>query len=99
MPCFIRLFYFFVVCRGFIYMIIMGLIVGVIARAIKPGADAMGWILTIVLGIIGALVGGFLAGMLGMNANGGFTGLIFSVIGAIIVLFVYELATGKRRIG
>ena len=58
----------------------------------------MGWILTIVLGIIGALVGGFLADMLGMNANG-FTGLIFSVIGAIIVLFVYELATGKRRIG
>ena len=61
--------------------------------------DAMGWILTIVLGIIGALVGGFLAGMLGMNANGGFTGLIFSVIGAIIVLYIYELATGKRRIG
>ena len=59
----------------------------------------MGWILTIVLGIIGALVGGFLAGMLGMNANGGFTGLIFSVIGAIIVLFIYGLATGKRRIG
>ena len=59
----------------------------------------MGWILTIVLGIIGALVGSFLAGMLGMNANGGFTGLIFSVIGAIIVLFIYELATGKRRIG
>ena len=84
---------------SFLYMIIMGLIVGVIARAIKPGADTMGWILTIVLGIIGALVGGFLAGMLGMNANGGFTGLIFSVIGAIIVLFVYELATGKRRIG
>ena len=84
---------------SFIYMIIMGLIVGVIARAIKPGADTMGWILTLVLGIIGALVGGFLAGMLGMNANGGFTGLIFSVIGAIIVLFIYELATGKRRIG
>lgn len=83
---------------SFIYMIIMGLIVGVIARAIKPGADTMGWILTIVLGIIGALVGGFLAGMLGMNANGGFTGLIFSIIGAIIVLFIYELATGKRRI-
>ena len=80
-------------------MIIMGLIVGVIARAIKPGAYAIGCIFTFVLGIIGALVGGFLAGMLGMNANGGFTGLIFSVIGAIIVLFIYELATGKRRIG
>ena len=76
----------------------MGLIVGVIARAIKPGADAMGWILTIVLGIIGALVGGFLAGMLGMNANGGFTGLIFSVIGAIILLFLYEMIVSKRRV-
>ena len=84
---------------SFIYMIIMGLIVGVIARFIKPGADAMGWILTIVLGVVGALVGGFLAGMLGLDARGGFTGLIFSVIGAIVVLFVYELVTGKRRIG
>lgn len=84
---------------SFIYMIIMGLIVGVIARAIKPGADAMGWVLTIVLGIVGALVGGFLASALGMNANGGMMGLIFSVVGAIIVLFIYELATGKRRIG
>ena len=84
---------------SFLYMIIMGLIVGVIARAIKPGADAMGWILTIVLGIVGALVGGFLAGALGMNANGGFTGLILSVIGAILLLFIYELETGKRRIG
>ena len=71
---------------SFIYMIIMGLIVGVIARAIKPGADAMGWILTIVLGIIGALVGGFLAGMLGMNANSSFTAFFFSVIGSLIKL-------------
>lgn len=84
---------------SFVYMIIMGLIVGVIARAIKPGADAMGWVLTIVLGIVGAIVGGFLAGMLGMNANGSFAGLIFSVIGAILVLFIYEFATGKRKIG
>ncbi|MFW2178159.1 MULTISPECIES: GlsB/YeaQ/YmgE family stress response membrane protein [unclassified Moraxella] len=84
---------------SFLYMLFIGLITGVIARAIKPGADSMGWILTIVLGIVGAMVGGFIAGMLGMNANGGFTGLILSVIGAIIVLFVYELATGKRKIG
>ncbi len=84
---------------NFLYMILMGLIVGVIARAIKPGADAMGWVLTIVLGIVGALVGGFIASALHMDANGGFTGLILSVIGAIIVLFIYELITGKRRIG
>lgn len=84
---------------SFIYMIVMGLIVGVIARAIKPGADAMGWVLTIVLGIVGAIVGGVLASALHISANGGMVGLIFSVIGAIIVLFIYEFATGKRKIG
>ena len=83
---------------NFIYMLFTGLIVGIIARAIKPGADAMGWLLTIVLGIVGAMVGGFIASALRMNANDGFTGLIFSVIGAVIVLFIYELLTGKRRI-
>lgn len=84
---------------NFIYMIVMGLIVGVIARAIKPGADAMGWVLTIVLGIVGAIVGGVLASALHISANGGMAGLIFSVIGAILVLFIYEFATGKRKIG
>lgn len=81
---------------NFIYMIIMGLIVGVIARAIKPGSDAMGWVMTIVLGIIGAVVGGFIASALNLNANGGFMGLVLSVIGAIIVLVIYEMIAGKR---
>lgn len=84
---------------SFIWMIIIGLVAGLIARAIKPGADAMGWIATVVLGILGAIVGGFIASMLGLNANGGFTGLILSVIGAIALLFLYEIITGKRRIG
>ena len=81
---------------GFIWMIIVGLVAGLLARAIKPGSDPMGWIMTIVLGIVGALVGGFLAGLVGINADGGFTGLIFSVIGAIILLFAYEMITNKR---
>lgn len=81
---------------NFLYMILMGLIVGVIARAIKPGSDAMGWVLTIVLGIVGAIVGGFIASALNLNANGGFVGLILSVIGAIIVLFIYEFIASKR---
>lgn len=77
--------------------IISGLIIGVLARLIKPGADSMGWIMTIILGIVGASVGGFLAGALGLSTNGGFGGLVISVIGAIIVLFIYEIITGKRR--
>ncbi|TXD96803.1 GlsB/YeaQ/YmgE family stress response membrane protein [Psychrobacter frigidicola] len=83
---------------GFIWMIIIGLVAGLLARAIKPGSDPMGWIMTIVLGIVGAMLGGFVAGLIGINADGGFTGLIFSVIGAIIILFIYEMIMSKRRI-
>ncbi len=82
----------------FIWMIIVGLVAGLLARAIKPGNDAMGWIMTIVLGIVGAMLGGFLASLIGIDADGGFTGLIFSVIGAIILLFLYEMIMNRRRI-
>lgn len=83
---------------GFIWMIIVGLVAGLLARAIKPGSDPMGWIMTIVLGIVGAMIGGFIASIIGINADGGFTGLIFSVIGAIILLFIYEFVMSKRRV-
>ena len=83
---------------SFIWMIIVGLVAGLLARAIKPGSDPMGWVMTIVLGIVGALLGGFLAGLVGINADGGFTGLIFSVIGAIILLFIYEMIMSKRGV-
>jgi uncharacterized membrane protein YeaQ/YmgE (transglycosylase-associated protein family) len=82
----------------FIWMIIVGLVAGLLARAIKPGNDAMGWIMTIVLGIVGAMLGGFIAGLIGIDADGGFIGLIFSVIGAIILLFLYEMIVNKRRV-
>ena len=83
---------------SFIWMIIVGLVAGLLARAIKPGSDPMGWIMTIILGIVGAMLGGFVAGLVGINADGGFTGLIFSVIGAIILLFIYEMIMSKRNV-
>lgn len=82
---------------SFIGTLIIGLVAGLLARAIKPGSDPMGWIMTIVLGIVGAIVGGFIASILGIDSDGGFTGLIFSVIGAIILLFLYEMIISKRR--
>ena len=82
---------------GFIWMIIVGLVAGLLARAIKPGSDPMGWIMTIILGIVGAMLGGAIASVVGINADGGFVGLIFSVIGAIILLFAYEMIMSKRR--
>lgn len=83
---------------GFIWMIIVGLVAGLLARAIKPGNDAMGWIMTIILGIVGAMLGGFIASLIGIKADGGFIGLIFSVIGAIILLFLYEMIMSKRGV-
>lgn len=83
---------------SFIWMIIVGLVAGLLARAIKPGSDPMGWIMTIVLGIVGALLGGFIASLIGIDADGGFTGLVFSVIGAIILLFLYEFIMNKRGV-
>lgn len=78
-----------------IWTIIIGLVAGLLARAIKPGNDAMGWIMTIVLGIAGSFLGGFIASAIGVSGDGGFIGLAFSVIGAIILLFIYELIISK----
>lgn len=72
-----------------LYTIIIGAVIGILARFIKPGADPMGWILTIVLGIAGAYVGGML------YAGGGVIGFIVSIICAIVLLFVYEFIRGK----
>ena len=79
---------------SFIWTIIVGFIVGLLARALKPGNDAMGWLWTILLGIGGALLGGFIASALGLGM-GGLVGLIMSVIGAVILLFIYEFARKK----
>ena len=83
--------------------IVFGLIAGVIAKAIMPGNDPGGYIVTILLGIVGAVVGGFIGdALLGSGAAAdrtgyGFSiyGLILSVIGAIVVLAIYRLATGR----
>lgn len=83
---------------GIIWTIIIGFIVGLVARAIKPGADAMGWVMTIILGIAGSVVGGLLASVFGLAATGGIGRFILSTIGAIILLFIYEFLAGKRRI-
>lgn len=80
---------------AFIWMLVVGLIVGLIARAIMPGSQNLGLILTTILGIVGALVGGFLGQALGLYAEGSQVGLIASVVGAIIVLFVYGIIAKK----
>lgn len=80
---------------GIISMIIVGFIVGLIARAIMPGDQKMGIIMTIILGIVGALVAGYIGVAAGWYAAGESAGWIASIIGAIIVLFVYGLIVKK----
>ncbi|MGI4794987.1 MAG: GlsB/YeaQ/YmgE family stress response membrane protein [Janthinobacterium lividum] len=78
--------------------IIIGGIAGAIAKFIMPGRDGGGIIVTIILGIVGALVATFLGQALGWYAPGQSTGFIGSIVGAIIVLFVYRLVTGRRTV-
>jgi uncharacterized membrane protein YeaQ/YmgE (transglycosylase-associated protein family) len=81
--------------------IVLGLIVGAIAKAILPGRQGGGIIVTLVLGVVGALFGGFLSSALFTISIGGFFEIrtwVIAVIGAVIVLLIYGLLTrGSRR--
>ena len=79
--------------------IIVGLIVGFIARAVKPGDDKIGWIMTAVLGVAGSFLASFAGTALGWYKDGDAAGWIASVIGAVILLFVYTLVTKKSGSG
>jgi len=80
---------------GIISMIVVGFIVGLLARALMPGEQKLGIIMTIILGIVGSVVAGYLGGALGLYQPGEGAGWIGSIIGAIIVLFIYGLIVKK----
>lgn len=81
---------------AWIWMILIGFFAGLIARAIKPGNDKLGFILTTLLGIVGAFIGGFLGRAIGVYEPGEPAGFIGAVIGAILLLTVVQWARGKR---
>jgi uncharacterized membrane protein YeaQ/YmgE (transglycosylase-associated protein family) len=78
-----------------IFTLIIGLIAGFVARAIKPGDDGMGWIMTAVLGVAGSFVASYGGAALGLYAPGQPAGFIASVIGAIVLLAIYGLVKKK----
>ncbi len=84
-----------------LWLLIIGLVAGLLARAIVPGKDSMGWLATMVLGVAGSVAGGLLLGLLtgGLRDRGfGPAGLIGSVIGAVLVLVVYNRLAARRSI-
>ena len=78
-------------------MVIWGLIAGAIAKMLMPGKDPGGIVVTILLGIAGSLIGGFLFNAIGIGDGARYAGLIGSVIGAVILLFVYRLFSARHR--
>lgn len=81
---------------GIIGTIVIGFIVGLIARLIKPGNDKMGFIFTTIVGIVGAFLGAYLGQAMGIYQVGEPAGFIGSVIGAILVLALLKLTFGRK---
>ncbi len=81
---------------GILWTLLIGLLAGLLARALKPGDDKLSLIWTIVLGIAGAVLARVVGGMLGWYGPEEPAGFIASVVGAILLLFVYGLLRKKR---
>ena len=75
--------------------LLIGLVVGFIARALKPGDDKLGWIMTALLGIAGSFLASYVGMALGWYAQGDSAGWIASVLGAVALLVVYGVVKGK----
>ena len=78
-----------------LYTLFVGLIVGFIARAVKPGDDKLGWIMTALLGVAGSFLASYAGVAMGWYKQGDAAGWIASVVGAVILLFIYALVAKK----
>jgi uncharacterized membrane protein YeaQ/YmgE (transglycosylase-associated protein family) len=78
-----------------VWIILMGLIVGVLAKLLHPGRDNMGFIMTILLGIAGSLLAGYVGQLIGWYQAGQGAGFIGSLVGAIVILVIYGMVKGK----
>ncbi len=79
-----------------LYTIIIGLVVGVIAKLLMPGKDPGGFIITTLIGIAGAMLAKFIGQAMGWYTAGESAGFIAAVVGAIILLILYRMLTGRR---
>jgi uncharacterized membrane protein YeaQ/YmgE (transglycosylase-associated protein family) len=83
---------------GILWTLIIGLVVGAIAKLLMPGRDPGGIIVTMLIGVAGALLAGFLGRAMGWyNDPGEGPGIIAAIIGAMLLLFLYRLISGRRR--
>ena len=83
---------------GVIGWIIFGLVVGIVAKFLMPGRDPGGFVITAIIGIVGALLGGYLGRAIGWYREGDPVGFVVAVIGSIILLALYRLMVGRRQL-
>jgi uncharacterized membrane protein YeaQ/YmgE (transglycosylase-associated protein family) len=81
---------------NFLWSILIGFVVGLVARALMPGPNPMGFILTTILGVVGALIATWVGQAMGWYAAGGTAGFIASVIGAMVLLLIYGMIAKRR---
>jgi uncharacterized membrane protein YeaQ/YmgE (transglycosylase-associated protein family) len=82
---------------GILGWMLFGLVVGAIAKLLMPGRDPGGIIVTMLLGILGAVFGGFIGRTIGWYGPGEPAGFMMATLGAIVVLLIYRIAIGRRR--
>jgi uncharacterized membrane protein YeaQ/YmgE (transglycosylase-associated protein family) len=81
---------------AFIWMLFIGLIVGALAKLIMPGRDPGGILVTMLIGVAGALVAGFIGRLLGLYGPGQRAGFIMSILGAVLLLWLYRVVTHRH---
>lgn len=79
-----------------IYWILLGLAAGALAKFLMPGKDPGGWIITILLGIVGSVVGGFLGGLVGIQSSNTIGSLLIATAGAVVLLVIYRFVKKDR---
>ncbi len=83
---------------GILGWIVFGLVVGALAKLVMPGRDPGGVIVTILLGIVGAVLGGWIGRTMGMYGPNEPAGFVMALIGAVAVLALYRMAVGRKRV-
>lgn len=83
--------------HNWFWWILIGGLAGLIARAVMPGRDRLGCLLTILLGIAGAVVAALIGNLLGLGGDGDRSSLLSAIVGAVIILAIYRAVAGRRR--
>ena len=83
---------------GILGWVLFGLVVGIVAKLLRPGRDPGGFIITTLLGIVGAVIGGFLGRSLGLYGPGEPAGFLMATLGAVVLLFLYRMLRRPARV-